>query len=134
VARATGRQIRSDESLPVRFLIHDRDTKFSRSFDSVFISEGIEVIRTPFRTPQANAVAERWVRSVREECVDQLLNLNQTHLTRVLKEYIDYYNAARPHQGLAQQTPIPLDRRRSGTIHRRDILGGILHDYHRKSA
>src|SRR5262249_36890340 len=103
-------------------------------FDSIFVSEGVEIIPTPFRTPQANAIAERWIRSVREECLDQLLILNQTHLSRVLREYTAYYNAARPHQGLAQQAPIPLDRRRSGIIQRRDILGGILHDYYRKSA
>jgi putative transposase len=71
----------NDETHPMHFLIHDRDTKFSRRFDSVFASERIKVIRTPFRTPQANAVAERWVQSVREECVDRLLILNQTHLT-----------------------------------------------------
>jgi transposase InsO family protein len=105
-----------------------------RSFDHVFVSEGIEVVPTPLRTPQANAIAERWVRSVREECLDHPLIVNQLHLTRVLKEYTDYYNVARPHQGLAQQAPIPLGRTRSGTIHRRDVLGGILHDYYRKSA
>jgi putative transposase len=123
-----------DEALPIRFLIHDRDTKFSSRFDSVFISEGIEVIRTPFRTPQATAVAERWVRSIREECLDYLLILNQTHLSRVLREYAAYYNAARPHQGLKQRTPIPMTSTQTGGIHRRDILGGILHDYYRKSA
>jgi putative transposase len=124
----------SDEALPIRFLIHDRDTKFSSRFDSVFRSESIEVIRTPPRTPQANAIAERWVRSVREECLDRLLILNQTHLTRVLQEYAHYYNAARPHQGLKQRTPIPMTPTLVGNIQRRAILGGILHDYYRISA
>ncbi len=105
-----------------------------KRFDSVFISEGIEVIRTPVRAPQANAIAERWVRSVREECLDHLLILNQTHLSRVLRVYTDYYNWARPHQGLKQQVPIPLSPTRNGNIHRRDVLGGILRDYYRKSA
>jgi hypothetical protein len=66
--------------------------------------------------------------------LDQLLILNQTHLNRVLREYTDYYNGARPHQGLNQRTPIPMSSTRTGNIHRRDILGGILHDYYRKSA
>jgi len=64
----------------MRFLIHDQDAKFSRIFDTVFQGQGIAIIRTPFRTPKANAFAERWVRSVREECLDQLLILNQRHL------------------------------------------------------
>jgi putative transposase len=110
------------------FLIHDRDSKFAGSFDQIFVSEGFEMVRTPFRAPKANAVAERWVRSVRQECLDQLLILNQRHLARVLKEYVDYYNTARPHQRLDQQTPIPRSRPRRGTIHCRDVLGGILHD------
>ena len=79
-------------------------------------------------------MAERWVRSVRQECLDHLLILNQRHLAHVLKEYVHYYNAARPHQGLAQQTPIPLSRSQRGTIHCRDVLGGILHDYYRDAA
>jgi putative transposase len=118
----------------LRFLIHDRDSKFPGSFEQVFVSEGFEIILTPFRAPKANAVAERWVRTIRQECLDQLLILNQRHLARVLKEYVHYYNAARPHQGLDQQTPIPLSRSRRGTIHCRDVLGGILHDYYRDAA
>jgi putative transposase len=85
-------------------------------------------------TTRANAIAERWVRSVREECLDQLLIINQAHLTQVLREYADYYNSARPHQGLDQQAPIPIQRTRTGDIHRQDMLGGVLHDYYRKSA
>ncbi len=124
-----------DESgAPMRFLIHDRDSKFTPSFDRVFVSEGIEIVRTPFRAPRANAVAERWVRSVRHECLDHLLILNQRHLMRVLKEYIDYYNVARPHQGLDQQAPIPIPRSPQGAIRCRDVLGGILHDYYRDAA
>jgi len=72
----------------MQFLIHDGDSKFSRIFDTVFQGQGIEIIRTPFRSPKANAFAERWVRSVREACLDQLLILNQRHLRRVLTEYI----------------------------------------------
>jgi putative transposase len=82
-----------------------------------------------------NAIAERWVRTVREECLDHLLIVNQTHLRRVLAEYVMYYNTARPHQGLDQQAPIPLNRQGgAGPIHCRDVLGGIIHDYYREAA
>jgi putative transposase len=118
----------------MRFLIHDRDRKFTTSFDQVFISEGMEIVRAPFRAPKANAIAERWVRSVRHECLDHLLILNQRHPTRVLKEYTDYYNVSRPHQGLGQQTPIPMSRSPQGVIRCRDVLGGILHHYYRDAA
>lgn len=121
----------SDEAQSMRFLIHDRDSKFTTSLDQVFVSEGFEIVHTPFRAPKANAVAERWIRSVRQECLDQLLILNHHHLVRVLKEYVHYYNTARPHQGLAQQAPIPFSHYRYGAIHCRDVLGGILHDYYR---
>jgi transposase InsO family protein len=125
---------RDGEVRLLHFLIHDRDRKFTTNFDHLFASEGFEIIRTPFRAPKANAVAERWVCSVRHECLDQLLTLNQRHLGRVLKEYTDYYNAARPHQGIDQQTPTPLTRSSRGTIRCRDVLGGILHDYYRDTA
>ncbi len=116
------------------YLIHDRDTEFTRAFETVFQTEGIESVRTPFRTPQANAFAERWVRSVREECLDQLLIINQRHLKRVLTEYIDYYNHSRPHQGLAQNIPIASEFSQDGPIHCREVLGGVLRDYYRKAA
>ncbi len=121
-----------DGTLPVRFLIHDRDTKFTPAFDTVFTSEDVSIIRTPVRAPNANAFAERWVRSVREECLDRLLIFNERHLRRVLTTYIDYYNHARPHQGIDQRCPIPLESAtRDGPIERRDILGGMIHDYRR---
>lgn len=124
-----------DRTPSIRFLIHDRDTKFTGTFGTVFAAEGIETVLTPYRVPNANAFAERWVRSVREECVDQLLILNQRHLQRVLWEYVDYFNTSRPHQGLNQQTPIPFARSSArGPIVRRDVLGGILHDYQRHTA
>jgi hypothetical protein len=119
---------------PMRFLIHDWDCKSTTHFNQVFVSEGMEIVRTPFRAPNANAVAERWVRSVRQECLDHLLILNQPHLTDVLKEYTTDYNAARPHQGLAQQAPIPMSRSPQAVIRCRDVLGGILHDYYRDAA
>ncbi len=124
-----------DGTLPVRFLIHDRDTKFTTSFDTVFMSEDMTIIRTPVRAPNANAFAERWIRSAREECLDKLLILSESHLHRVLTTYVTYYNTARPHQGIDQQCPIRLeDAALAGPIERRDILGGVVHDYYRRAA
>jgi putative transposase len=84
-----------------RFLIRDRDQKFTESFDDLFRSEGIEILRTPFRAPQANGVAERFVRTVRSECLDWLLILDQQHLERALAVFRDHYNVHRPHRALA---------------------------------
>jgi len=124
-----------DGTLPSRFLIHDRDSKFAAAFDAVFTAVDLTIIRTPVRAPNANAFAERWSRSVRTECLDQLLILGEGHLHRVLTTYIGYYNHARPHQGIAQQCPVPsANEVRAGPIERRDILGGVLHDYYRRAA
>ncbi len=119
----------------IHFLIHDNDSKFAPAFDAVFQAAGVHVIHTPFRAPNANAYAERWVRTVREECLDRLFILSAGHLHHVLGEYVDYYNRARPHQGLQQQAPIPFPQASAqSAIHCRDVLGGILHDYHREAA
>jgi transposase InsO family protein len=121
-----------DGHVSARFLIHDRDTKFTSAFDTVFTSKDVTIIQTPLRALNANAFAERWVRTVREECLDRILILNERHLHRVLTTYIDYYNHARPHQGIDQRCPIPLETApRAGPIERRDILGGIIHEYRR---
>ena len=124
-----------DRELVFRFLIHDNDTKFTPAFDAVFQSAGIHVIHTPFRAPNANAYAERWVRTVRTECLDRLFILSEGHLRRVLGEYVDYYNSARPHQGLNQQIPLPQQPTNPvGEVHCRDVLSGLLHDYYRAAA
>jgi hypothetical protein len=118
----------------IRFLIRDRDSKFTQEFDTVFQSEGTQIIQTPFRAPNANSYAERWVRTVREECLDQILILNEPHLKRVLKTYDDYYNRRRPHQGLRQQSPIPrTPQSTSGKVRNRKVLGGIINDYYRSA-
>jgi putative transposase len=124
-----------EEGRAMRFLLHDRDAKFPASFDTVFVAESIEVILTPYRAPNANAYAERWVRSVREECLDHLLIINERHLEHVLRTYSQYYNQARPHQGLSQQIPeSPYQQPEHGTVQRRDMLGGLLHDYYHEAA
>jgi transposase InsO family protein len=119
----------------MRFLLHDRDTKFPASFDTVFASERIEVIVTPYHAPNANAYAERWVRTVREECLDHLLILNERHLDHVLRKYDQYYNQARPHQGIDQQIPESAPHQPGkGPVQRRDLLGGLIHDYYHEAA
>jgi hypothetical protein len=96
----------------VRFLIRDRDSKYSGPFDEVFRSGGIRIVKTPVRAPKANAIAERFVRTVRSECLDWLLILNRRHLERVLHTYIDHYNTQRPHRALELRPPEPdLDAR-----------------------
>jgi transposase InsO family protein len=125
----------SESEIYPRFLIQDRDTKFSRAFDAVFLSEGIDILLTPFQTPNANAFAERWVRTVRQECLDHVIILNEAHLRRVLNEFVLHYNTARPHQGIHQQLPIPPPPAKLGAhVHRRDRLGDILHEYFREAA
>jgi putative transposase len=119
---------------PLRFLIHDRDSKFSGSFDKVYRSEGTEVILTPIRAPNANAYAERWVRTVRAECLDWTLILGGRHLDRVLQTYAEHYNGHRAHRALGLTAPldgsegsVPI---RPREVHRRNVLGGLIHEYH----
>jgi putative transposase len=115
-----------------RCFIHDNDRKFTEAFDDVFQSKQISIIHTPIEAPSANSYAERWVRSAREECLDNVLILNETHLRRVLQTYIEYYNNRRSHQSLKQQSPIPYSvTTNSGTVQRRQLLGGVLNDYYR---
>jgi putative transposase len=121
----------SDREKPLRFLIHDNDGSFCQAFDAVFRSEGFHVINTPIQAPSANAHAERWIRSAREECLDLILIFNAAHLRCVVIEFVDYYNSARPHQGIDQQIPIPHARPSSVTIQCKNVLGGIIHDYYR---
>jgi transposase InsO family protein len=94
-----------DQGLAVRFLLRDHDAKFTRGFDEVFGSEGAEVIRTPIRAPKANAYAERWVQTVRAECLDWTLVCGRCHLLRLLRGYVRHYNHRRPHRGLALAVP-----------------------------
>ena len=113
-----------------RFLIHDGDSKFTACFDEVFRSEGIRVIHTPVQAPQANAFAERFVRTVRTECLDWLLIVGRRQLEHVLRTYTQHYNRERPHRGLAPHPPEPLQLKQppSGDVRRRDRLGGLIHE------
>lgn len=116
----------------VKFLIRDRDTKFTTAFDAVFTSIGIRIVNTPVQAPKANAIAERWIGAVRRECTDRLLILGQRHLHHVLTEYINHYNQHRPHRTLGQAPPGGRSiSETSGSLHilRRDRLGGLIHEY-----
>jgi putative transposase len=120
-------------SPPPRFLIHDRDSKFTGPFDDVFEAGGTTIIQTPYRAPRANAFAERWVLTARTECVDWILIRSRRHLERVLRDYIEHYGRARPHRGLDLKTPEslgdPPERHGAVRLKRRDVLGGLIHEY-----
>jgi len=122
----------------VRFLIRDRDAKFSGPFDEVFRTEDVRVIRTPVRAPRANAVAERWVRTVRQECLDRTLVVSRGHLERVLRTYVVHYNTQRPHRGLGLAVLESASPSRvagsPGSVRRRDVLGGLIHEYYADAA
>jgi transposase InsO family protein len=126
-----------EQGRQLRFLVRDHDAKFSRSFDDVFCSEGAQVLMTPVRAPKANAYAERWVRTVRAECLDWLLIVGRGHLERILRVYVRHYNEHRPHRALGLQPPdqpaglTVAAEDQQGTVSRRDLLGGLLHEYRR---
>ena len=122
----------------LRYLIRDRDTKFTTAFDAVFTASGIDVVKIPPRAPRANAYAERWVRTVRTECLDWTLVWNERQLHRVLTEYLRHYNTVRPHRSLDLQPPRPAPRltlvepgAAESPVQRVDVLGGLIHEYRR---
>jgi putative transposase len=119
-----------------RFLIRDRDAKYSGPFDDVFRSEGVRVIRTPIRAPNASAFAERFVRTVRQECLDHSLVFGERHLERILREYVRHYNRERPHRGRSLETPEPQPglKLTEGEVVRVAKLGGLINEYHRIAA
>jgi transposase InsO family protein len=117
-----------------RFLIRDRDAKFTAAFDAVFTAAGIRVVMTPPRSPQAKAYAERFVGTLRRECLDYLLIYGQRHLRSVLTDYQRHYNTHRPHQGRALRPPLDDPGRvvdMNARIQRRTVLAGLLTEYHR---
>jgi hypothetical protein len=124
-----------DHAHPLRFLIRDRDTKFTAAFDAVFAAAGVQAVKIPPRAPKANAYAERWVRSVRTECLDWTLIWNRRHLQRVLTGYLEHYNTGRPHRGIELETPVPSVAATptplgvAGRVERVDVLDGLIHEY-----
>lgn len=123
-----------DRVAQFRFLIRDRDSKYMAAFDEVFTTEGIEVLRTPPRAPRANAYAERWVRTVRRECLDRILIYNQRHLLATLAEYVTHYNDHRPHQGqhppnATDIPPPPVADPAAARVHRRKVLNGLINEH-----
>jgi putative transposase len=122
-----------DRAGQLRFLVSDRDTKFTAAFDAVFAAEAIQVLITPVRAPRANAYAERWVGTVRREVLDQMLILGCRQLRAVLAEYVDHYNGHRPHRALGQAPPrrpgVPVVLAPPARVVRRDRLGGLIHEY-----
>jgi transposase InsO family protein len=124
----------AERAVAVRFLIRDRDAKFTASFDEVFRSEGIRIICTPVRAPRANAFAERFVGTVRRECLDRMLVFSRHQLEAVLSEFVDHYNGHRPHRSLDQASPLgppplPISCPDQKRLRRSDRLGGLIHEY-----
>ena len=122
-----------------RLLIRDRDSKYSGTFDEVFRAGDIRIVQTPVRAPQANAIAERFVRTARAECLDWLLILNRRHLERVLRVYVEHYNTHRPHRALNLRPPQPREPPPTptptlGEVRRHDGLGRLIHEYKRTAA
>jgi len=128
----------NDRGVSIKLLLRDHDAKFTRSFDDVFRSEGGQVLRTPIRAPKANAYAERWIQTVRAECLDWTLVLGRRRLLRLLRAYVRHYNQQRPHRGLALAVPEPQEpsspHGNPRKVGRRDVLGGLIHEYHEVAA
>ncbi|MFI6091318.1 integrase core domain-containing protein [Streptomyces sp. NPDC051218] len=116
----------------VRFLIRDRDAKFTDAFDAVLASQAVQVLLTPVRAPQANAYIERWIGGCRRELLDRTLIINERHLRNVLAAVETHFNTHRPHRALRQaapRRPLPDPVDRDGKVIRRDLLGGVIHEY-----
>jgi hypothetical protein len=119
-----------------RYLLHDRDTKYTRSFRAIIASGGVEPLAVPARSPNLNAYAECWVRSVKEECLSKVVLFGERSLRRALSDYVDHFHAERNHQGKGNVLLFPrhTDRHREGPVRRRERLGGLLRYYHQEAA
>ena len=114
-----------------KYLIHDRDAVYGRTFGARLAKLGIASVRTPVRAPRANAIAERVVKSIRVECLDHMIVVNERHLHGLLAEFVDYNNVDRPHRSLGLNSPLPPSPTRDGPVVRRPVLGGLHHVYAR---
>ncbi len=121
-----------------RYLIRDRDAKFTNSFDAIFATAGIKVLKTPPQAPKANAYAERWIGTLRRECLDRMLIFGERYLLVVLREYVAHYNKHRPHRSLGQRSPEQrhtfsdrADHVTGYAIERKRVLGGLINEYRR---
>jgi putative transposase len=116
-----------------RFLILDNDSLFTAQFERILKDAGVAAVRTAYRAPDVNAIAERWVLSAKTECLDRIIFFGCDHLERVLREFVSHYNLERPHQGLGNEliTPVPTDDIAEGEIVESERLGGLLRSYHR---
>ncbi len=126
----------ADRCRAARFLIRDRDTKFTASFDEVFRCDGVRIIKTPIQAPRANAFAERFVGTIRRECLDRMLIFSRRQLEVALAEYVDHYNRHRPQRSLEQRppqhmgvAPSPIENSYPTHLRRNDVLGGLVHEY-----
>jgi putative transposase len=119
-----------------RYLLHDRDTKYTRSFRAIIASGGVEPLALPARSPNLNAYAERWVRSVKEECLSKVILFGERSLRRALIDYVEHFHVERNHQGKGNVLLFPrdTDRRREGPVRCRERLGGLLRYYHQEAA
>ena len=121
-----------DHAERFRFLVRDRDSKFTAAFDAVLAGADIAILRCPVRTPRANAIAERFIGTLRRECLDHLLIARPRHIKQALHEFVEHYNTHRPHRSLQQQAPAgPTPPPLAATVRpiRRDRLGGLVHEY-----
>ena len=119
-----------------RYLLHDRDTKFTRSFRAIVASGNVEPMVLPAQSPNLNAYAERWIRSVKEECLSRVILFGERSLRRALSEYVDHFHAERNHQGQGNVLLFPPATvwQREGPARCRERLGGLLRYYHREAA
>jgi transposase InsO family protein len=126
----------ADQASTVKFLIRDRDSKFTSSFDAVFAGDGVRIVRSPACAPRANAICERVIGTLRRECLDKMLILGRRHLEAVLDEYVEHHNSHRPHRSLSLRSPsaldslpAPIDDIDPARARRTDRLGGLVHEY-----
>src|SRR5262245_37332784 len=119
-----------------RYLVHDRDTKFTRSFRAILMSSRVEPLALPARSPNLNAYAERWVRSVKEECLSKVILFGERSLRRALSDYVEHFHVERNHQGKSNVLLFPRGTNvsRDGSIQCRERLGGLLRYYHQEAA